>query len=52
MIVAAVGSLAQLINLTVLGQAIRLPSPGGIARFPGWQICQSMTSLLGSRRYD
>jgi hypothetical protein len=36
MIVAGVGSLAQLINLTVLGQAVRLPPPGRIARFPGW----------------
>jgi hypothetical protein len=36
MIVAAVGSLAQLINLTFLGQPVRLPPPGGIARFLGW----------------
>ena len=46
MIVAAVGSVAQLINLTILGQAVRLPPPGGIALFLGWQICQSMASLL------
>ena len=36
MIVAAVGSPAQLINLTVLGQAVRLPPPGGVARIFGW----------------
>jgi hypothetical protein len=36
MIVAAIGSLAQLINLIIFGQAVRLPPPGGIARFPGW----------------
>jgi len=36
MIVATVGTLAQLINLIALGQAVRLPPPVGIARIRGW----------------
>jgi len=35
-VIAGAGALAQLISLIVLGQAVRLPPPGGIARFLGW----------------
>jgi hypothetical protein len=36
MIVATVGTLAHLIYLIVLGQAVRLPPLVGIARILGW----------------
>jgi hypothetical protein len=36
MIVATAGTLAHLINLIVLGQAIRLPPPVGIHRCFDW----------------
>ena len=36
MMVATVGTLAHLINLIALGQAVRLPPPVGIHRFRGW----------------
>jgi hypothetical protein len=44
MIVAAPRPLAQLINLVVLGQAVRLPPLAGVARVCSWRIVQCLTS--------
>ena len=52
MIVATFGPVAQLINLVVICQAIRLPPLGRVAWVCSWRLGQCPTSLARSCRHD